>query len=124
MKYRGLLIGLLLSFSATELKAELMTRELAKGLSKSAVLSAWGAPHEKLENEVSRSEQWRYPRGTVEFKDGRVLNWSAGRLSEPTKNEVKGGNPLVLAEVRKNRSIDISTIEFLEAIPDEKPLGK
>jgi hypothetical protein len=48
---------------------------LQAGISMGEVLVRWGAPVERIEKESSRGELWVYPKGTVAFHQGKVVDF-------------------------------------------------
>ena len=48
--------------------------ELSEGMSYADVLSAWGVPNEKVEQEAKRVDIWIYDDSRVQFADGKLTS--------------------------------------------------
>ena len=81
MKNRLLIltIGLLWYCGAGTAMGEFRPQPLSPGMTAREVLTLWGSPLERVEQETKREEVWRYPgSSSVSFTVGKVIAWQIG----------------------------------------------
>ena len=85
--------------------------ELSEGMSYSEVLSAWGAPKEKIEQEAKRVDIWVYDDSRVQFSDGKLA-----------RIESTAGDEVALQEdtssTRSASNSDVPVADILNEIMD------
>jgi hypothetical protein len=81
MKNRLLIltVGLLWYCRAGTAMGEFRPQPLSPGMTAREVLTLWGSPLERVEQETKREEVWRYPgSSSVSFAVGKVIAWQIG----------------------------------------------
>jgi len=75
---------------------------LRTGISMGEVLARWGAPVERIEKESRRRELWGYPKGTVTFHEGSVVDFPGA--VQDVASPLKGGFSNTISNSKIKRS--------------------
>lgn len=109
---------LVIFLCAAPANAEIRKPNLVKGMSPVEVINLWGAPAEKVEQEIKRRDIWIYENARLVFDNGRLVS---GTTTDDKPLNLDPNNPLVPgagAELKKKPAVQDQQVvdEILDEI--------